>query len=207
MAHRNNIITAGAIVLLLLFCSCGRKTLNAEAYAAWFNAEKENLQSEKEVGDYIFSLQYQPADYLLLLDQRNGLLPDSELTARRNELAAGQHFTLRIRSKNEGGDFLKNTSSNAAAFNENVNYFAFRMQEQLKLVDSGDTLPCSLFHFERSYGLSPGVTFLLSFPDNGNPEKEGDKILVYDDEALGLGKVMLTLDGKRLADIPLLTSN
>lgn len=207
MAIRNNLLTAGAIVLLVLFSSCGRKTLNAEAYVAWFNAEKENMQCEKEVGDYLFSLQYQPADYLLLLDQRNGLLPDSEITERRNELAAGQHYALRIRSNKTSGDFLKNNSSDAADFAEKVNYFAFRMQQQIKLVDSGDTLPCNLFHFERSYGLSPGITFLLSFPDNGNNKKPGDKILIYDDEALGLGKIMLTLDGNRLNEIPLLTTN
>jgi len=195
-----------SVLLCIVLSGCARNELAPAEYEAWYVEEKKSLQAEKQVGELKFELQYRPADHVLLLDTKNMQLSAAELEARRRELAGLQHFTLRLSAEGHTDDLLKFRLSNAGEYASRVEYFAFGLQKELKLVEDGDTLPCVLFQYERTFGVSPYSTFVLAFPAREPKKKSAqDKTLIYNDVIFGSGPVKLTVRGERIDEVPQLT--
>ena len=85
-------------------------------------------------------------------------------------------------------------------YEDRVNYFAFGMQNDIRLVQGGDTLPCQLFHFERVYDVAPYATFLLAFPLG--KDYSSDKTLVLFDHGFNKGILKFFFDGRDIKNVP-----
>jgi hypothetical protein len=88
-------------------------------------------------------------------------------------------------------------------FTSRLAYFTGIMQQDIFLVEGKDTLPCLLYHFERTYGVDPRSTFLLGFPlAQVKNEAMVDKTLFFDDRGLGSGPVMISISNENLNTLP-----
>jgi hypothetical protein len=187
------------LILPLLFTtSCSQGVLSPISYAKWVSDSDNGLNTKKKIGHYEFSLQYKPLDYVVLLEE-GVKVPLDKLESRKKELEGMQYFTFRITSLTED-DMLRTDQQDENEYYQRLEYFVSSAQDDISLIDGGDTLPCAIYHFERNYGLAPFNNIVLGFEKSG--KNAGDKTLVYNDNALGAGPVLLTIKGNAVKQIP-----
>lgn len=91
-----------------------------------------------------------------------------------------------------------------ASFNERVQYYAFHMQKDIHLVlNEKDTIPCSMYHFERNYGISPKNNFMFGF----NTATIKNAVVVYNNAYLTTGPVKFALNEQDILNHPQIKIN
>jgi hypothetical protein len=175
--------------------------LEPEEYVQWIQNPENGFKKEKTIDDLIFTAQYKPNEYIICMEERAPQLQDSLVKRKLEELSELQYFDFKITLKAGEGELLKYKLSSSDEYNKRVNYFAFNMQNDIQLVEGNDTLPCSLFHFERAYDITPSSTFLLGFPVNKNSGKEDKTLIVYD-KTFNKGFIKLTFSNNELKNLP-----
>ena len=175
-----------------------KDSLSPEEYIVWIKSTDNGLTTTKNVGGYSYSLQYTPLDYILINEYKEALT-EPVAKIERKDRDGLQYFKLQV-STNSGTDILKNNVTSAAEYEQRLNYLAYHMQQDVQLVDQGDTLPCSIYHFERTYGLTPHRTILLGFKASRGDSQ--DKVLVINDQLTQNGIVKLKIKGDQISKIP-----
>lgn len=191
----------GLILLSLSFYACSKKKVNATDYIAYMEQEKNGLKVSKTIGDICYTIQYKTPDYILLKENTNG-----GSTLAKKDLQEMQYYTLQYSLTDKTKDILKAHLQNGGDYLERSNYFSFGLQEDIYLVDGKDTLPCKLFNYVNSYGLSPKADFVLAFDGKQKKEVE-DKLLVIEDNVYGGGIIKLKIEKENIQHIPELTAN
>jgi len=190
--------------LLLLVRSCGEKqSLSPADYVRWVEDESNGLQVRKRIGAYEYTLQFRPHDYVALKDHGPAGLSPALMEEEKTAMADMQYFTLRIAAEDHADDLLKYDTGDDQDYFSRLEYFSAAMQNDLSLAEGKDTLPCLLFHYERTYGIDPHSTFLLAFPKS--KYAASDKRLIWNDRVLGSGPVHLLIKAENLNRIPHLT--
>ncbi|HLP11685.1 MAG TPA: hypothetical protein VK177_07090 [Flavobacteriales bacterium] len=136
--------------------------LSAREFAEWKKNETQ-LLSQKKTEDITFTICYQPAEWLAL--KSLGKSASSELVNRETSNYQDlMYFTLRMQLNTEQTELLKFRCTGSHNYQERVNYYSFKVQNDIGLViDSKDTLPCSISHFERAYTITNYTDIMLGF--------------------------------------------
>jgi hypothetical protein len=169
-------------------------------YVSWCRDENNGLHKSKELGELTFSLQYKPCEYIVCIEQKKEHIEKSQLYKELEELQGLDYYDFRITLASGQGELLKHGLSSIQEYNERIDYFAFRMQHDIKLIAGKDTLGCQLFHFERSYDVSPEAVFLLGFPVSANANEE--RTFFYEDNIFRKGIIKFTFTPRELNQIP-----
>ena len=113
-----------------------------------------------------------------------------------------QYYDLKIELKDGQGEFLKyKLASSNEDYEKRVKYCAFDMQKDIKLLAGNDSMPCTLFHFERAYDLAPYGIFLLGFPlSKIGSDKEA--AIVIQDKLFNKGILKFTFSESELKNLP-----
>lgn len=181
------------------------KTVSKSEYKKIIEEELEDLKEEKSIGDYRFSFEYRPIEQIILKESDETTINQTFFDEEKRKLEDLQYYTMRILPDNNTEDVLKTGLENRSGFDERLNYFSFNMQHDIYLVDKGDTLPCILFHFERTFGVTGDCSFSLAFKNKINEQTKnisGSRTLVYKDKVLGCGIVKLSIKEKNIRKIP-----
>jgi hypothetical protein len=158
------------------------------------------LKITKTIGDFSFSAFYKPANYLALRE-----LPASQdvdpkaFSQKLEEYGDLTYFTFKIENPKAGEELLKVNAASANEYYGRLEYMAFKMQEDFKLLQDKDTLNCNLFHFERVYGLAPSATFVLAFPKI-NAGK--DVQIWYHDKIFKNGIIIMNIKTEVINNLP-----
>jgi hypothetical protein len=176
------------------------RELNPPEYVVWCQDKENRLRKQKEMQDIIFTLQYKPAEYVLCMEQKPQTISAKDLQKQLKELEGSDYFDFSIGLSSGQGELLKYNVSSTDEYTKRLNYFAFDMQRDLKLLDGNDTLNCTLFHFERAYDVAPYSVFLVAFPKTKNPHSE--KTFIYPDKIYGKGMIKFTYTKEDLSQIP-----
>jgi hypothetical protein len=84
-----------------------------------------------------------------------------------------------------------------------VAYSAFEMQKDIYLVDGMDTLPCVMFHFERSFDVTPFGHFSIAFENSGN-RRFTEKQIVFTDRLFNNGTIKFLFQSEDFTKAPVL---
>lgn len=194
------------VFILIIFSFGCKGDLSPVDYVNWIEDESNGVTVRKEIGDYFFAIQYKPLDYLAVKNLRKVAVTEEEISKEKEELKDLQYYTLQIGLNKGGADVLKANLSEGIEYSQRIEYLSFQMQQDLSLVEGGDTLACLLHHFERTYGISPYVNIVLAFERKKEeqipPVEDEDKTLVFNDQIFDLGRVKLTISGDNLKNIP-----
>lgn len=171
------------------------------AYINWVDNPENGLISTKDIGNYSFKLQYKPVEYLVIKELKDIHPQHTEFDTLKSAYKNLNYFNFSIKGQK---DILKENIYSYDDYDRRVQYFAFKMQEDLMLVDGSDSLRPVFFHFERDYALSPELRFVLAFPPSKTRSGK-DKILIFNDKILGTGRVKLGISAADLDRIPQLT--
>lgn len=198
------VILLGAVCMAS--CASGPKELEQAEYISWFKDNQEAKQ-QKQIRDVHYSLTYVPAEYVMLNNHRKDL--EQMRIAERDSLLAEyktyDYFIYQIAIDQFREELAKYKLNTEAAYYERVDYYAFRMQDDLKMVSGkGDTLPCVVYHFERNYGVSPENRFLIGFK---KPTTNEDRTVIVDNKYLESGPVKFTVTADDIQKTPSLKFN
>ena len=189
-------LTSWFIVFLSLL-GCKSKSLPADAYLEYCVDTNNTIKTSKTMGQVKLDLVYQPADLVILQRSRSAVLTMRTLDSLRKSYDTLQFYTLTLENMMGHSEPIK-AQGDTQLYSDFINYFSFQAQRDIKLLQNGDTLDCILYHFERSYSLAPKNKINLAFKNKG----KGDRMLVYDDQAFGLGRTYLTIKQKMIDDFP-----
>ena len=156
--------------------------LNAKDYIAWVQDYDNGLRVIREANNFVFDLQYQPTEYVWL--QRNkGEINKGGVRDDKSAIDELQYYTLTIGVKDNLADFVDYAVQSINEKQEKLYYFSYDFQQDIKLDENGKTLPCILFHFERTLDLKPTRTFVLGFKNMDKTATEAR--LIIDSDWLG----------------------
>ena len=171
-----------AIVAMLTSLTGCAGPLNEKDYIAWVQDYDNGLRVTREANNFVFDLQYQPAEYVWL--QRNkGDIKREEIRNDKSAMDELQYYTLTIGVKDNLADFVDYSVQSINEKQEKLYYFSYGFQHDIKLEENGRTLPCVLFHFERTLDLKPTRTFVLGFENSDETTTEAK--LIIDSDWLG----------------------
>lgn len=177
------------------------EVFSVQEYVNWMQDLKNGFRKEKRMDDLDFVLQYKPYEYIVCMEQREEKIHDTLLKSRIDELKGVQYFDLKILLNEQEGELLKYKISSNDQYQKRVNYFAFGMQDDIQLVEGNDTLPCVLYHFERTYDVAPYCTILVGFNlDKNNFQKQ--KTFLFHDKTFNKGLLKFTFKENRLTNLP-----
>lgn len=176
-------------------------SLEPGEYVQWVQNPENGLRKEKTIDDLVFRAQYKPHEYIVCMEEREPQLQDTLVKRKIAELSDMQYYDLKIELKKGEGELLKYKLSSAEEYDKRVNYFAFNMQNDIQLIEGNDTLPCSLFHFERAYDVTPSSIFILGFPISKNNPAESKTLVIYD-KTFGKGLIKFMFSNKELKNLP-----
>lgn len=177
------------------------KTMDVDDYVHWVQDMKNGFRKEKSIAGLMFSAQFKPYEYIVCLEEKKRELADSTVIKKVSELTDMQYYNLKISLRDAEGELLKYQLHSAQEYQERVNYFAFGMQHDIQLVEGTDTLPCILYHFERSFDASPVSTLLLGFAIRKQADAQDKTLLVYD-RTFNSGLIKFTFSKKDLKNLP-----
>lgn len=192
-------VALSSVIMQVKTCSISeRASLETSDYVGWIENPENGVYVSKEVNGLIFSLQYKPLEYEVMLQEKRAISA-LELAALKDSISDMQYYTFRIATTG-GSDVQRYDAQNDQDYYARLEYFALEMQNDLQLIDGADTLPCRMFHFERTYGIDPRATFVLAFDAKGNTQES--KTLIYTDHAFNSGPILLTIESTALEQIP-----
>ena len=178
-------IFSSCLALMLLMQSCISRIQDQEAYQQWYQENQADLVSDKQVGSFQFQLSYLPSSILLMQEYGEAVQARPDYDSLLADRAAFDYYALRIYNMQEPASILTHSAWNIEDYQHRIQYLAFDMQQDIKLLSGSDTTACALYHFERSYDVKPYTTLMLAFP-----AQELSSTFLYDDQIWGLGPVM-----------------
>lgn len=138
--------------------------LEPELYQNCISKEAVHLRKTDENEKIKMEMMYLTPEYSALMSLQ-GEKPDKESWDTLVKSYAGiTQFKLSVSAKGFNDEFIKQDKPEPSVYEERVKYYSFAMQQDVFAVTGkNDTIPCSIYHFERSYGISPISIFLLGF--------------------------------------------
>jgi hypothetical protein len=201
-------------ILALLFFGCSSENPNENTsmvdftseeipvteFSSWVNEEATHLEKEKKIGQMKFSIRYNPADYMAMIELRTAEINDSSWKEAISHYTDLDYFKLTIEKENVQGELLKDGIRSPAEYEDRLKYYSFGFQNDIQMVSANDTLACSMCHFERSFDISPTTNFLIAFPKSA--ESNSDKTIIINDRVFGTGRIKFTFSSKELTNYP-----
>lgn len=175
--------------------------LSPTNYVQWVEDPKNGLKKEKEIKDIVFNLLYQPAEYIICQDRKKESITSDELKKELDAHSELEYYNLKIAAKDANGELLKYNLDRGADYKERVDYYAFQFEKDIKLITGTDTIPCSIFHFERTYDVAPYSSFLFAFKIPAK-SKGKDRTIIIDDKIFNKGTVKFFFSEKRIKTLP-----
>ncbi|MCH2044427.1 MAG: hypothetical protein MK212_09960 [Saprospiraceae bacterium] len=180
---------------------CAKQELLPSDYVVWVTDPVNGLQKEKEISPLRVEALYKPIGYIISNEKRRNEISQEEYKQRAKELEGMHYITLKLGITNAQQDVTNWGVTDQQSQEERLAYLSFEMQKDIKLVEGTDTLPCALFHFERSYDLSTQRTFVLAF-EKRRIASEEDKTLILDLAYFKTGPIKLTYKNSELTNSP-----
>jgi len=195
----------GTNVLLLLISflliGCGKEQMPPSEYVQWINNPENGIVKEKTIHPLTVELLYKTIDYVIANEFRSDAIPVDAYNQKAAELEGMQYYTLKLGIVDERFDVTNYEVEDEAQQQDRLSYLSFAMQKAIKLVEGKDTLACKLYHFERSYDLSPKRTFVLGF-DAKEANKTKDKTFILDLPFFRTGPIKINYKQTDLEQIP-----
>lgn len=174
--------------------------LSPGEYVQWFKSEENHLRKSESVNELRYTMEYRSPELTALQQLQSENVTRNELDSAIKDMEGLVQFRLEIDVPASGKEFMKHDLKSDADYEPRVKYFAFEMQNDIYILnDSGDTIPCAMYHFERSYGVSPVSVFLLGF--SGIDLKKDMEVIVHE-KVFANKEIRFVFNATELKNIP-----
>jgi len=189
------------VLITSILGACGGEAiLQPNEYSQWMRNPDNGMLQSKKIQDFEFIAQYKTPEYITVLEEKRNDLEAQLVSNRVAELGTDMaYFNFRIQGKSYP---LQQGTSSEHEFNQRMAYANFGMQEDLKLVEGGDTLDCHLYQFVRNYNVAPYLDFVIGFSRKNKTSVKEEKTLIFNDNAFGVGKIKLHFSSSDFNQLP-----
>jgi hypothetical protein len=185
-----------------------KQVMPAADFSEWVNEPENGLIATKELDGISYWFMYKPLAYEAMMRATNDSgLVRSEYAANLNTLRNTQYCLLKIKSTTGNNELLRFRLSGNEEYYRRLEYCSYNIQQDIKLIDGKDTLPCILHHYERAFGLAPEAVFTLVFEAKDTLYKGRQKTLFFEDNLFGNGTINLNVSEESMNNIPDLKNN
>lgn len=205
MTNRIRLLGYALCYTLYVFSiSACSKCLPAVELQTWCKDPANGLVKKKTLNGVEVQTSFIPAELMLARKISSGdSLPDDEaLKKLKDDYSSHYYFQINIRP-DAAHSILQHNIQNENEYHFRTEYFNFLSEADLCLVSGIDTFPCVLTHFENSFELSPESRWNIVFKIPPGAE-EKDQLLIWNDQATGMGKLKFIFKKEDLLNIPLL---
>jgi hypothetical protein len=181
-------------------------SLKPAEYIQWVENPENGFLLEKSINEFTYVALYKPVDYSSLVEiaTLEKINPDKFKEVKKT-YEGMEYFTFKITCSATNDELLRYKSSSSSEYFNRLEYFSFKAQNDFNLLNGSDTVKCDLFHFERSFGLAPVLTFVIGFT---KPQKQlGPITLIYEDKIFKNGIIKLLFEEAVLNSEPELVLN
>lgn len=130
------------------------KAIQSESYAG---------KKAARLGDFTIQAALLPPSYMAIAELGSDADPKAlqEAETGYTDLV---YFRILFSSDSATSELLKWQVQHPSEYDERVKYYSFGIEHDLKIVTTkGDTLPCALSHFERTFNVRPELSVLCGF--------------------------------------------
>lgn len=189
--------------VLLLLWGCGPPELIPSDYVTWVQDEAHGLRQTRTISPLRVTTLYKPLPYIIAQEERTNTIDLEHYQSRTAALQGMQYYTLQVAIEgNTQRDVTNYQVVDGTAQQERLAYLSFGMQQDIQLIQGEDTLPCKLFHFERSYDLAPHRTFVLGFEEPKGVVSTQERTLVVELRPFNTGPLKFNYSETTLSKIP-----
>jgi len=154
----------------------------------WVKNPENGFVKVRDMGEVQYTLQQVPAAVMVLNGLKKERVKAEEFNRELAEYSGMEYYWLRMEIPGYPNEIAQYGISDHSEYDARIKYLSFDMQEDITMeTESGDQVPCSLYHFERTYNITPYSTFLVGF--DKTLLKEGDKTFVFNDMLFNHGKI------------------
>jgi|TARA_B110000438_G_C15617304_1_gene564916 hypothetical protein len=179
--------------------------LSATNYIAWVKNEDNQLNRSKTIQDIRFRVNYLPLDYMLCNELKKSNVSKKELELLKQEYNGMEYYELKIEALKFNDELAKYQLQSQGQYQERIQYLAFDMQNNISLQTEDNRLvECKLYHFERTYGITPYSTFLLGFSKEDIAAAK-ERTIVIDDKLFNKGLIKFNWTEQALNNVPKLS--
>ena len=174
----------------------GKEKLSPVEYVQWIENKENGLKVSWKDEAYLYELQYQPTEYLVVRQTKSRQITSSALkegVQKRGELL---YFTFKM--WNEKGRGIL-SDKNLEIENKN-SYLLSGLQNDIMLLAGKDTVRCVMLHFESANNLIPYDQCVLAFEPVAN-DKE-DIVFLFRTDKYKEGWVRMTVKRENIRKIP-----
>lgn len=185
------------LIGLFTLTACGSR-LSPIDYVHYVENPDNGLLVSSKINGVKYTLQYQPIDYLVMLELKSFSIPPEIFKEQYDRFKGMEHYVFHVDTKDVESLILKSgdTSKNK---NSLMEYFNFQVQKDIKLVEGSDTIPCGIAECESSMGMLPYYSLVIGFP---NREYTGDREFLFTNKRIGTGEVKLLVKGQSIQNLP-----
>jgi hypothetical protein len=168
-----------------------KTALSPDEYMIWSGQPNNFLIREKTISEFNYKIKYLPTEQLIINDLKKS---DKEITVENiaqleKEYEGMEYFEMRVQVDQYNDELAKYQISDISEYQTRIAYMAFAMKNNITLsTEFKESIPCKLFHFERTYGITPYTTFLFAFSKEDIADAY-DRTVVYDDELFNKGRL------------------
>lgn len=148
--------------LLALLISCSSSPKSPKEYVNFIRDPENGLVQSKDAGPLRFEVQYEPLEYVCLIQNGRPEITAVELRSLKSEFEGLTYFKFTISSK-QNDDPLTVGVTDSTQLVDRITYLAGQANKDFWLLQQTDTVRCLLHHFERNYGIVPRVDITLAF--------------------------------------------
>ncbi len=163
--------------------------LSPDEYMIWSGQANNFLIKEKTISEFNYKIKYLPTEQLILNDLRksNKEITTENISQLEKEYEGMEYFEMRVQVNQYNGELAKYQVTDLSEYQTRIAYMAFAMQNNISLsTEFNEHIPCKLFHFERTYGITPYTTFLFAFSKEDIIDAH-NRTVIYNDELFNKG--------------------
>lgn len=173
------------------------KKLPPIEYARWIENKKNGLNISQQQGSFIYELQYQPVEYLVVLQERKEQIEPNLLKEEVEKRGDLLYFTFKMYNTADGKGILSNEN---IEIENKESYLLSGIQNDFVLLNNQDTLSCVMCYFERSNNLIPYDQCVLAFEEPRDLKK--DITFLYRTDKYQKGWVKINIKRKDINKVP-----
>lgn len=188
------------LLSLLLSAICLNNTDHADKYFTEVKKNMEHFEKKIEFKEFQYNIRYTPALLKMHLYNKRHPMTKDEKAQFLAEHEASVDFVLSLAIPSQGQkEFLKYDGVPSFSYEDRLKYFSFEFKKDIKLVlDQKDTIPCTDFHFERGYNVSPDGKMTLAFT---TPQKFKEMKLLFNDRCFARQELSVTFTKQDIKEI------
>lgn len=152
--------------------------LSPDDYVQYIKSPESGLILTKKEKHMFFTAQYQPVDYCMLMETGMSY-SKAAFDSLRQDYNGGSYFRIEITEQLQTTYDSTVTLTHLKNNQQLSEYFGYKVQNDLLLVQNNDTIPCQMSHL-IDYGTSNRMIILCVFPKLKNE----DAVVLWNDPVI-----------------------